>query len=169
MTTDEMLDGLIEREGGFSDDPLDRGGPTKFGITAADLGRWRGLIGPASRDDVQALTVAEARDIYAARYLPPFAQIPYDPLRAQLVDFGVLQGIETAIRSLQDVLGVPVDGVLGERTRAAATVVSSRLVNNALVGARVRLLEGIVDHNPSQLKWLHGWVRRAVSFYEIAR
>ena len=42
MTTKEIIDGIIKREGGYVDHPADRGGPTKFGITLATLEAWRG-------------------------------------------------------------------------------------------------------------------------------
>ena len=35
MDVDELIDELIEREGGFVSHPADRGGPTRYGITEA--------------------------------------------------------------------------------------------------------------------------------------
>ena len=35
VTQDEIIDGIIEREGGYSDRAEDSGGPTKFGIKLA--------------------------------------------------------------------------------------------------------------------------------------
>lgn len=164
MTTDELIDGLIAREGGFVNSAADRGGATNFGITASTLGAWRSLNRPATVAEVKALTVDEARAIYRAQYVRPFELVPFPGLQAQLCDFGANSGVTTAIKSLQGVLGVPADGVLGDRTRAAMAVLPWRLVNGALVAARVRLLEQIVDEDVSQLPNLHGWVRRAVSF-----
>lgn len=43
MTDDELIDGILEREGGFTNDPDDRGDPTSFGINAAAWGSYRGL------------------------------------------------------------------------------------------------------------------------------
>ena len=39
-----LIDALIEREGGYSNHPADRGGPTKFGITEA-VARAHGFSG----------------------------------------------------------------------------------------------------------------------------
>lgn len=165
MTTDALIADLIAREGGYSDRASDRGGPTNMGITATTLGEWRRLGRQATRAEVQALQPAEAGAIYRARYLQPFAAIPFDELRAQLVDFGVNSGTLAAVRTLQEVLKVPVDGIVGPRTTTALATHDWRLVNAALVGARVRFLEADVDNDPTQLENLHGWVRRAVSFY----
>ena len=35
MNIDELIDALIEREGGYVNHPSDRGGATKYGITEA--------------------------------------------------------------------------------------------------------------------------------------
>lgn len=165
MTDDSLIAALLEREGGYVDRQSDRGGPTNFGITATTLGAWRRLGRPATRAEVRALPVAEARDIYAAIYVRPFAWVGDEPLRAHLVDFAVSSSVLTAIRQLQRVLGVTIDGVAGPRTRAALIAHDPRLVNNALVGARVHYLETIVDGDASQIDHLHGWVRRAVGFF----
>ena len=35
MTIDTLIDGVIGREGGYSNHPADRGGPTRWGVTEA--------------------------------------------------------------------------------------------------------------------------------------
>jgi len=165
MTTDELIEGILKREGGYSNRPSDRGGPTNFGIAAMTLGEWRHLGRPATIAEVKALTVDEAWSIYWARYVTPFEVIPFDELKAQLVDFGVTSGPVTAIKTLQRLLGVPVDGIIGPRTREAMVVVPWRLTNNALVGARMAFYVAIAEKDRVQREanfW--GWSRRAISF-----
>lgn len=164
MTEDVLLAGLIEREGGFTNHPADRGGATNFGITARELGEWRHLGRAATVAEVKALTISEAKDIYRRRYLEPFAAVPFEELRAQLVDYGVNCGVVTAKRALQAVLRVPVDGVLGPRTLAALGTLDWRLVNNGLVADRVKRYVGIVNEDATQKVFLLGWARRAVEF-----
>lgn len=164
MTEDELLDGLVEREGGYSENAADAGGATKYGITAAVLGNWRRLGRQATRAEVQSLTIEEAKEIYRQRYLPPFAWVPFEALRVQLVDFGVTSGTGTAMRMLQRVLGVAEDGIAGDRTKAALLSSSWRLVNASLVARRVAYDTAIVDRDPTQKVFHYGWTRRAVSF-----
>ena len=164
MTDDEVIADVLRREGGYVDDPADRGGATHFGITAATLGEWRRLGRPATRDEVQALTDDEATAIYRARYVRPFETVPFPEVRAHLVDFAVHSGVTTAIKTLQRVLGVPDDGILGERTRTALVVYPWRLTQAALVAERVKLLSRLVDKDAKQSRFLRGWVKRAVGF-----
>ena len=58
MTEDAIITGVLKREGGsrFTDLATDRGGPTKYGITAATLGAYRGLGRSATRQEVMDLT-----------------------------------------------------------------------------------------------------------------
>jgi lysozyme family protein len=165
MTTSEVIDGVLEREGGYSDHPSDRGGPTKYGITALTLGEWRRMGRPATRAEIKALEPDEARAIYTRRSVEPFAWVPIDGLRVQLVDFGILSGPRAALMALQEVLGVTPDGIVGQRTRSALNAWPWRLVNNGVVAARVRLMSNIADEDESQRDFLRGWVKRAVSFY----
>ena len=69
MSVDSIIDDVIRREGGYVNHASDRGGPTNWGITARALGDWRGLGRVASAEEVNGLTVAEARTIYMDRYV----------------------------------------------------------------------------------------------------
>ena len=44
MSIDDLIDSLIDREGGYSNHPADRGGPTNYGITEA-VARAQGYRG----------------------------------------------------------------------------------------------------------------------------
>ena len=178
--TDRIVDGLIVAEGGYVDHPADRGGPTKYGITRKTLAAWRRREATAA--DVRALTEAEARDIYRGAYVtgPGFDRIEDARLRAQVVDAAVLHGPGWAARRLQEVAGVPADGVIGPVTLRA---VNSRLrearfggrrevaarmeaLGNRFAARRIRKLARIVARDPTQLPFLVGWIGRATSFLE---
>ena len=60
------LDFTLALEGHPTDDARDPGGPTALGITQATLSTWRGHA--VTREDVFALTKAEAMEIYHASY-----------------------------------------------------------------------------------------------------
>lgn len=119
-TFDDCLTLVLGAEGGFANDPRDRGGATKYGITIGTLGDWRRSKYPDAEvtvADVQALTVEEAKEIYRSRY--------WNVLRCDdlpkgvdllVFDFGVNAGPGRSARVLQDVLGVYQDGSIGPVT-----------------------------------------------------
>ncbi len=158
-TIDSVIGDVIRREGGPTDDPQDKGGPTAWGISkVANPEAWKD--GPPSE--------AEARAIYLRKYVqgPGFDKIEDKALQAQLVDFGVNSGPAIAIMKLQGILSVPMDGVLGPQTLAALTTLKAEEVNNLLVATRVKMVVSIAVKNPGQLRFLSGWVDRSLQFLE---
>ena len=53
----ELVEALIEREGGYSNHPADKGGPTCFGITeaVARAHGYRGAMRSLPRDEAVAI------------------------------------------------------------------------------------------------------------------
>ncbi len=166
MTVDRVIDGVLEREGGFVNDPADRGGPTKFGITQQTLALWREK--PVTRADVELLTVEEARDIYRQVYVtqPGFAAaVQNERLLALVVDYAVLSGPQTAVKALQRAIGIHDDGIIGPQTvRLLAAHSGSPEVYRRLLADRIAHHCEIVLTNPSQRRFLRGWLNRCVSF-----
>lgn len=162
-----LIEGIVQREGGFVDNPNDRGGPTKYGITIATLASWRGA--PVSVDDVRYLTVAEAAAIYEKRYiLDPGLDAVRDPeLRELLVDFGVLSGPKRAVIGLQKALGFPdaqCDGLFGPASRAAlAAAEKDPALYYKVKCERLEQLVRILA-NSSQSVFAIGWANRLDHF-----
>lgn len=171
MTTYELIAGVLDREGPYADNVADRGGPTAWGITAVEWGRYRRFNRAATRDEMRRVTRSDATTFYMGQLVASSftaTAIPYEPLRVQLFDFGVNSGSARAIRWLQRTIGVPTnEGVLDDRTIRAVAAQSGRLVNNALVAARIRMFHDIVAADASQRVFLDGWINRALSFAMI--
>lgn len=166
MTTAErnLLDAIIQREGGFVDHPADRGGPTKYGITLATLAAWRGRT--VTRDDVRGLTIDEARAIYEARYIrqPGYDCIEDVRLREQVVDAAVLHGPTRATQWLQEIAGVKADGVLGPVTVRALRRIHPEVTGRRFTAIRIRFIGRLVTKEPSQAVFCAGWLNRATQF-----
>lgn len=172
MNIDREIDNLIAREGGFVNDPDDRGGATKYGITQATLTNW--IAREASADDVKNLDKRTAHEIYYSRYYinPGINALPA-LIQPVMLDSAVNHGQKKAIKLLQDVLLChgfdcgKIDGKLGDRTSAAAKEADKQMGNDLLqsiVRRRVITYENIVRNDETQRKFLAGWVKRAESF-----
>ena len=174
MDIDDLIDAAIGREGGYSDHPADRGGPTRFGITEA-VARANGYTGA-----MQALPRATAAAIYRRLYWekPGFAHIDAlaPTIAAELFDTGINMGPAVATGFLQRALNalnrdavdypdIAVDGLLGAQTEAAVrTFLAKRgprgeavllKALNALQGERyIRLAES----RPANELFLYGWL-----------
>lgn len=163
------VDNIIAREKGFVNNPADKGGPTKFGITQGTLS-WH-LGRPATVEDVQNLTIDAAREIYEKRFIlgPHFDALDNQgegvlQLKSNLIDFGVMSGPALAIIHLQEILSIPSDGILGPQTLSALSSANLVLVNKQLVMRRALMAARICKKDPTQLTFLSGWLSRFFSF-----
>lgn len=118
MTTDYFDDAYqITRasEGGYSNHPKDKGGPTNMGVTQKTYNSFLRARGESARD-VRDLTEDEAREIYRGFWEDSGApQLPW-PLSAVVFDAAINSGPARAKKQLQRILGVKEDGVIGDET-----------------------------------------------------
>lgn len=182
QTARQIAEEIVAREGGFVNDPDDPGGETKHGVTLGTLRRL-GLDlnadGEIGVDDVQALTRAQAVEIFLEHYYrrPRVAEVP-ETLRASLFDMYVNAGSH-AVRILQRLLRamsqpVAVDGVIGPRTLRATQVAADPdpiLLRDAYGVARRNYYFRLADARPGSRKFVRtrsggkgGWIRRAEVF-----
>lgn len=173
MLVEQIIDGIIVREGGYVNDPKDSGGPTKYGITQKRLAEY--LRRPVALKEIINLDVALARQIYREEYInrPRINLLP-EPPQVIVADMGVLHGTTKAVKMLQEVLkllghdpGI-VDGEIGSKTiqacKDATKKLGAKALQNAVVDRRIRYVEDIVKRRPDQKKFLRGWKNRAEMF-----
>lgn len=120
---DELFPLLIQEEGAkYVDHPNDPGGATKYGITRKTLADWRGIkpYYQLDKKEVQFLTLDEAKAIYKAHY---WDVIKGDRLPVGIdyvvLDYAVNSGRSRAVKQLQALLAVAVDGSVGNETLTA--------------------------------------------------
>lgn len=175
---------ILRKEGSaYTNNPADSGGPTKFGITLATLTKYRNRHTTA--EDVMALTVHEARDIYRQRYVADPGYLPVldvsPAIGAELVDTAVNAGVGRATEFLQRLLNalnrqgkdypdIAADGdcgpatiaalraFLGKRGKEGETVFLRGL--NALQGA---FYIGLAERRPKDETFLYGWLKERVA------
>lgn len=138
-----------EIEGGYVDDPADRGGATNLGISlrfALDLGDfdWDGrpdldLDGDwdVDEDDIRLIDRETATPIYHRHFWNACACELYSPAVALVVfDAAVNQGAPVARRILQRSLRVRADGIIGNKTLAAYGRAEQRWLLGRLISKR---------------------------------
>ena len=178
MDVDELIDGLIEREGGYVSHPADRGGPTNFGITEA-VARAHGY-----RGSMRGLPRGEAAAIYKRLYWlrPRFAEVAERTprLAAELFDTGANMGpavaatfLQRALTALnrngQDYPDLVPDGRIGEATLAALDAflaVRGKQSETVLLRA-LEALQGerylrLAERRPANEAFLYGWLANRI-------
>jgi lysozyme family protein len=154
---------IIEREGGYVNHPMDRGGPSNMGITLRTLSNWRGtVIFPI---DVEKLKRSEAERIYVDLYwtLPGFGcmDLP-DEVAVMVLDTAVHSGPRLAKKLLQRALNVKADGLIGPVSLDAIEEASEKPIKLAVdfMGERILFLGRIITMHPHQAVFAHGWMSR---------
>ena len=178
MNVDELIDELIEREGGYVNHPADRGGPTRFGITKA-VARAHGYAGAMA-----ALPREEAAAIYRRLYWlrPRFDAVARRSprLAAELFDTGANMGpavaatfLQRALTALnrngQDYADLVPDGRIGERTIAAldAFLAVRGSMGEAVLLRAIEALQGerylrLAERRPANEVFLYGWLANRI-------
>ena len=133
---DRCVATILEKEGGFVDDPRDPGGATNMGITLATLRGFREA--EVTPKDVRELSREEAREIYRSRYWTPMrcTDLPAG-VELMVFDFGVNAGPSRAIKLLQHKAGARPDGSIGPVTLAAVRANRPQALIVALAEARL--------------------------------
>jgi len=158
---------VMQSEGGYVWDKDDAGGETNHGVTKA---AWAAYIGrPVHDGEMKALTLEEVEPFYKSRYwdvnkcdeLP--AGVDY-----VMFDFGVNAGVKRAAKFLQQALGVTADGSIGEWTIEAARNVNTQELIAAFSQVKDQFYRELVQKNPHDEKFLHGWLNRVASVQNTA-
>lgn len=167
---------IIEREGGYVNDPDDRGGATKFGVTLQTLRDYRNNQA-LTADDVKDLTKGEAIQIFEAWYLirPKINKLP-ERLIEPVYDMQINAG-SRAVKLLQQMLvrlgwDIAVDGGIGPQTLGAVQDAVSQygveMLRDAYGRERIEFYYNLADNRPSSRKYATtqrgtkgGWITRA--------
>jgi len=153
---DEIIEGVLEHEGGYVNDPTDLGGETNFGITK----RFYPDV------DIKNLTKEGAKEIYKKDYWDKnkVDDVP-DDLKHIFFDMCVNQGRGTAVRVLQRAINgkggkISVDGGFGPGTKGALAKYNPSVERVRCY--RLKHYYDLVNRKPEQEKFLFGWFRRAL-------
>lgn len=155
---------LFKWEGGFSDDPADRGGETNMGVT---LATWRQVgydkdgDGDIDGNDIQILSIEDATMVLKKYYWNRWCadEIINQSVANILVDWVWCSG-KWGIVIPQKILGVKADGIVGEKTIEKINLVNPFKLLIEIYNARVSFIKNIIKKDPSQKKFEAGWMNR---------
>jgi len=176
MTIQQQIAAVIAREGNYSNNPADTGGPTRWGITEA-IARAEGYTG-----DMRQLPQSIAAGIYLKRF---WTAVHFDlvaaiapTIAAELFDTGVNCGPATAVQLLQRALngfmgsGLNLDGTILPKG-ATLTILGQYLAARRSQDGEAVLLElmsdlqgerylELVERIAKDREFLFGWIRNRV-------
>lgn len=179
MTVRSIIEGIIDREAGYVDNPDDLGGPTKYGITEK-VARQNGYDGP-----MRDLPRWKAYEIYEHRYYKDtrfnlIAEVS-QAVAEEITDTGVNMGVEVATTFLQrslnalnrkqaDYRDLVVDGRAGPATAGAlkAFLDHRGKEGELVILAALNCLQGaryieLCERREANETFLFGWLRHRVT------
>lgn len=182
MNTAAIVRYVIETFEGklYTDDPVDTGGATKFGITLRTLQYYRRKVTGnqqlvVTKSDVRNLQIEEAIacgvEVFAVE--PRIAEIGDWRMRLLVYDYGFHSGQPRAVRALQEALDVAVDGALGPATLAAAGNAVSvphddgLLVALKVLTSREEFMQSIMEQRETQRRFMLGWWKRTTKLQRL--
>ena len=185
----KALEQTLSYEGGYSNNPKDKGGETYRGIARNVWPNWTGWKIIDSKKPLKTGQIIDSseldkqiQDFYFKNYWTPIKGDKLFYLVSYIVfDTAVMQGPKTAIKILQKALNkytnkgqfdkplfaLVVDGKIGAKTIEAANRCEPQELVNLIAQERLNAVEGIVSSNPTQAGFLTGWTNRIKKFIQI--
>jgi lysozyme family protein len=147
---------ILKWEGNYVNDPIDMGGETNKGIT---YNTWKQVFGN-THDRFMSMAADDWETIFKKGF--------WDKCEGDLIDDQLVANAfvdwfwgsgNYAIKGLQKIVGVTVDGIIGEQSISAINAYDCDLFG-AIIDARLQFYHDIVAANPAQGRFLQGWENR---------
>lgn len=152
-------DGTPKPDLGYVNDPEDKGGETKGGISKRAF----------PNVDIAALTLDKIVSIYHTHFWKP-AYCHQWPASVALYTFdaAVQHGVTNALLMLQEIAGTKADGKVGPNTRNAVNSCDVEYLCARYGLRRARFYARIIKKDTSQTRFIEGWHNRLVSLTDAA-
>jgi len=179
---DKAIKTTLEFEGKFSNDPVDPGGATNWGISlrflkgVGDLdgdGFLDGDLdhdGDVDIDDIRNMTVAQATKFYRTHFWDKYMyeEIHDYTVAARAFDMTVNMGAIQTGKILQRALNacgnkLLVDGKVGRKTIDAINCTNSIMLMSEIRQYHAKFYLDLIAAKPAMSKYKKGWLRRAAA------
>lgn len=154
---------MIVNEGGYvlTNHPGDNGGQTYAGIAR---NRWPRWVGWRAIDAGGRPGAHQVRDFYRENFWEPvhLGELASQDIARMIFDFGVNAGTGVAVKLAQVAVGQTPDGVAGTKTLEALNAADPAGFVARYSLAKLARYRDIARRDPSQRKWLFGWLTRTL-------
>lgn len=150
---------LIGHEGGYSNDRNDPGNWTggKVGVGFLKGTKFGLAANTYPKLDIKNITVVEAKEIYKRDWWDKLGADQLHPaIVYQLWDFAINAGKSRAVKELQQVAGVPDDGIIGPKTISAVKIMEVNDVLLRLAAERLKFYTSLSTWD----RYGKGWTNR---------
>lgn len=149
---DKCFARVLQEEGGYVNDPRDPGGRTNMGVTQRNWEAY--LMRSVSETEMRKLTAEQVKPFYKKQYWDKIKGDELPPgVDYAVFDLAVNSGVSRAAKCLQEIVGTPVDGVIGLRTLAAVAAHTPRQIIDALCDARLQFLRKLATFETYGKGW----------------
>lgn len=155
---------------GYVKDPDDMGGETVYGITRkgfpklkvwASLDKLNGIVAKRGykipQDEMEEIERVYYTNFYKKANIGAFDD---EALAMQVFDWSINSGVSRAVKTLQTIMHITVDGVCGKQTVTTANVRHTKSVREDYRKARIAFYQNISTKGNNK-KFLKGWIKRA--------
>ncbi len=160
---------LMDNEGGYSNDPVDSGGKTIFGIASKYHPEWFNLVYTAYKSRDKKVAEDLAKKFYKSKFWnDKYDLIEDSSLAFRIFDFGVNAGVKKSVKIFQKSINfwhnngkLKVDGVFGLRTLSKSNAIKQEWLY-LLYTIKIYLYYIV---RPTAWKHLRGWTLRLLKRY----
>ena len=169
LNYDKAFELVLKSEGGYVNDPADHGGETNLGVTKA---AWISYL------DVKELPVNAMRELTKEKVKPFYKKLYWDRVCGDdlpsgidylAFDFAVNAGTGQAAKFVQRAVGAVADGAIGPATMEKVIKTTPMDLLTSFSTQKENFYKAIVAKNPTQAKFLKGWLTRTAAVEQAAK